>query len=231
MHSPGHMHMKSANMLLWGLAAAALLPIAPAAGQSAAPPPQQEVAVLRVDWDDPELKRFAAAKAAGAAASASVTKAGHDKLAALRLPVLAFEQVPQLIRNALGPNAKTLKPRTVITDPAAPVWYNIIDHYGDISITIDADLRVNHAHDDDFRIHGRPLSLDGVKQGGKSKISVFDGAKDEGMEGVIVEYTVYKFPDVPYTVTIECRGAAKRQCKDVATIAKDQALLKVIAAR
>jgi hypothetical protein len=201
------------------------------AQQSTQQSAQQEVSVLRVDWDSADIKRFKAQQAGGALKSASVSDAGHAKLAGLQLPVLAFEDVPQLVRNALGSNARATKPRKVITDPATPVWYHLVDTYGDVSITVDADLRVNHAHDSDFRIHKRPLSMDGFKQGGKTKISVFDGAADEGMEGVIAEYTVHRFPDVPYTVTIECRGPAKAQCRDVATIDKDQALLKLVAVR
>ena len=158
---------------------------------------QQEVGVLRVDWNDPELRRFKASP------SAIATAAGNEKFANLRLPVLAFAETPQLVRNALGANVKLLKPRTVITDPAMPVWYHLVDTYGDVSVTVDADLRVNHAQNSDFQVHRRPLSLDGVKQGGKTKISIFDGAKEEGLEGVMVEYTVHKFPDIPYTVTIE----------------------------
>ena len=49
------------------------------------------------------------------------------------------------------------------------------------------------------------------------------------MEGSIAEYTVTKF-GVPYTVTIECTAATKAQCQDIAQIAKDSALLKLIAA-
>ena len=50
------------------------------------------------------------------------------------------------------------------------------------------------------------------------------------MEGIIIEYTIQKFPNIPYTVTIECSGKAKSQCKDLAVITKDEALLGVIAA-
>ena len=193
------------------------------------PAAQQEIGILRFDANDPDIKRFKSQQSAGAQRSASVSADGHDKFANLKLPVLAFEATPQLVRNALGANAQLVKPRKVITDPAAPVWYHIVDTYGDISITVDADLRVNHAPDDDFRIHKRPLTLDGLKTGGKTRISVFDGAKDEGMEGVIAEYTVHKFPDIPYTVTIECRGVAKPFCRDVATLTKDQELLRLVA--
>jgi hypothetical protein len=191
--------------------------------QSAA---QTEAGVLRVEWNDPELKRF---KATGQLERSA--RGGSDKLANLRLPVLAFSETPELVRNALGAGVKPVKPRTIVTDTASPVWYHIVDNYGEISITVDADLRINHINDSEQQIKRRPLSLDGLKNGGKTKISIFDGAKEEGLEGVMVEYTVHKFPDVPYTVTIECRGAAKPHCRDVATITRDQALLKVISSR
>jgi hypothetical protein len=184
---------------------------------------QTEAGVIRVEWNDPELQRFKAAPRLE-----SATRGDSEKLAGLRLPVLAFTETPELVRNALGANAKPVKPRTVVTDAATPVWYHLVDNYGDISITVDADLRINQINDSEQQIKRRPLSLEGLKNGGKSKISIFDGAKEEGLEGVMVEYTVYKFPNVPYTVTIECRGAAKAQCRDVATITRDQALLKVI---
>ncbi len=192
----------------------------PSHAQSA---PPTEAGVIRVEWNDPELKRFKAAPQLESAA-----RGGSEKLAGLRLPVLAFTETPELVRNALGAGAKPIKPRTVVTDAAMPVWYHIVDNYGDISIAVDADLRINHVNDTDQQIKRRPLSLEGLKNGGKTKISIFDGAKEEGLEGVMVEYTIHKFPDVPYTVTIECRGAAKAQCRDVATITRDQALLKVI---
>lgn len=205
-------------------------PLLAAAASSHAQAPQTEAGVLRVDWNDPELKRFKAGVQSGPQFE-SAARAGSGKLAGLRIPVMAFVDTPELIRNALGANAKPIKPRVVVTDAATPVWYHIVDNYGDISITVDADLRINHVNDGDAQIKRRPLSLEGLKSGGKSKISIFDGAKEEGLEGVMVEYTVYKFPDVPYTVTIECRNAAKAQCRDVATITRDQALLRVISAR
>jgi hypothetical protein len=60
---------------------------------------------------------------------------------------------------------------------------------------------------------------------------VFDERSEEGMEGAIAEYTVYKFGQVPYKVTIECSKQNKAHCKDIAVIAKDKDLLKLISAR
>jgi hypothetical protein len=218
------MRHKYSRLVPLAAAGAVLVQVTAGAPPLQAQTVQQEVGVLRVDWNDPELKRFKPTPQ-------TMTAGSNDKLAGLRLPVLAFIETPLLVRNALGASAKPIKPRSIITDPAAPVWYHLVDNYGDISVVVDADLRINHAQDTGFQLHRRPLSLDGVKQGGKSKISIFDGAKEEGLEGVMVEYTVHKFPDIPYTVTIECRGAAKRHCRDVATITRDQDLLRVISVK
>ena len=186
---------------------------------------QMEAGVLRYDANDAEIRRFKAPAPLEAVQRSAVTE---SRLAGLRLPVLAFSETPQLVRNALGADAKTIKPRTIIADADTPVWYRIVDNYGDITVTVDADLRINHVNDSEAQIHRRPLSLDGLKNGGKTKISIFDGAKEEGMEGVMVEYAIHKFPDIPYTVSIECRGATKAACRDVATITRDQSLLKLI---
>ncbi len=217
LRAPSAVAVQTVAAVAAGVALAAPLST-PARSQTA----QNEVGVQRYDANDVEIRRFKAA-------SSAATRAGGDKLAGLRLPVLAFSEVPQLVRNALGADAKLIKPRTVITDPALPVWYQIIDNYGDITITVDADLRINHINDSETQLRRKPLSLEGLKNGGKTKISIFDGAKEEGMEGIMVEYAIHKFPDIPYTVTIECRRAAKASCRDVATITRDQGLLQVIA--
>jgi hypothetical protein len=60
---------------------------------------------------------------------------------------------------------------------------------------------------------------------------VFDESTEVGMEGAIADYTVYKFPDIPYRVTIECTQRIKATCRDIATIAKDRDLLKLLSAR
>ena len=36
------------------------------------------------------------------------------------------------------------------------------------------------------------------------KVQVIDGDSEPGLEGAIAEYTVYKYPNIPYRVTIEC---------------------------
>ena len=180
--------------------------------------------LLRVDWADGELAAFR---------SNPNTLAGGDaaSLNALKIPVIAFGSVPQIVKNIGGSAAQPTKPRTIILDAKEPYWYHIVDTYDGITIAIAADRRINHHVAADFRIgaarNGAEATL-GNK--GPQKISILDNSSEEGMEGVIIEYTVQKFPDIPYTVTIECSGKAKSQCKDLAVITKDEALLGVIAA-
>lgn len=179
--------------------------------------------LLAVDWADPELAVFKR--------SAAPVDAQAAQLNAIKMPVLAFTAIPQIVKNINGSDAKPIKPRSIITDPKLPYWYHLVDTYEGITIAVDADRRVNHEAKPNFQIgaanKGAQATLGGK---GKARISIFDNASEEGMEGVVIEYTLQKFPDIPYTVTIECSGKAKSQCKDLAVITKDEALLGVIAA-
>ena len=181
--------------------------------------------LLPVEWADGELAAF---KATPKAPQASADQARID---ALQIPVLAFGEVPQIVKNVAGPNAKPLKPRSIITDPKQPYWYHLVDTYDGITVTVDADRRINHDVGPGFQIGAANTGAEatlGTKA--KPRISIFDNSQEEGMEGLMIEYKVQKFPDIPYTVTIECSTKAKSQCKDLAVITKDQALLRVIAA-
>ena len=186
--------------------------------------------LLRVDWADPEIAAFKRGMKSGT--DASVT-AGLDgkQLAGVHLPVLAFRGIPQIVKNVAGPDAKPLKPRVLTTDPAHPDWYHLVDTYEGITIAVDADRRINHQVNKKFQIGSAKDGAEATFGGkGKARISIFDGSQEEGMEGLVIEYTVQKFPDIPYTVTIECATKAKSQCKDLAVVTKDQALLEIIAA-
>jgi hypothetical protein len=199
--------------------------------QARAQGPQQAMAVLRVDWKAPEIERFKADPIVQSARLAQFDDKARATLAKLQLPVLALIEMPQLVKKALGANAKLVKPSVVIADPAQPVWYHIVETYGDISVTVDADLRINHVADADFRIQKPALVPGNARQGEAGTVAIFDGAREEGMEGVMAEYTVHRFSDIPYTVTFECRGAAKPACRDRATIIADQKLLQLVAVR
>lgn len=175
---------------------------------------------LVVDWADEELRTFSRARAAAPTPAA---------LSNLRLPVLAFDDVPQLVKNALGPDARTTVPRRIITDAKSPYYYSIEDTYGDITISVSADLRINHDLGAQYQTTA-PTRSTSAAPGAKppAKITIVDGSNEGNQETIAVEYTVQKFPNIPYTVTIECGKKSRAQCKDTAVIAKDQLLLKVI---
>jgi hypothetical protein len=177
--------------------------------------------LLKVDWADPEIAAFKASGVANDPAAADLN---------LKLPVVAFGGVPQIVKNVAGPDAAPIKPRSIVSDPQQPFWYHLVDSYDGINIAINADRRINVEGDAKFQIGAPVVGADAaVGTKAKPRISIFDSSKEEGMEGLVIEYTVQKFPDISYTVTIECSAKAKTQCKDLAVIGKDQELLKIIA--
>jgi hypothetical protein len=183
---------------------------------------------IKVNWNDPEIQTFARDKSAHQPMTLGISQA--DRIGALKLPVLAFDSIPQLAKDVapkgLAPTAPT---RQVFMNDADPTWYQINDQYGDISISVSASLTVHH--DVPKSTIYAPPTPKGISAGADPQISVFDENGEDGFKGVIVEYTVYKYPDIPYTVTIECTQQAKAKCQDLAVIAKDKDLLKLISAQ
>ena len=182
---------------------------------------------IQVDWQNPEIAAFVRERATNPPVSLGAGSADESKLARLKLPVLAFDTPPTTASNAFATGARPQLQRTIITDDADPVWYQIVDRYGDMTITVEADLRVQHQFPPNFPIYG-PSSQGAAVE---PQVSVFDERTEEGMEGAIAEYTVYKFGQVPYKVTIECTQRNKAQCRDIAAISRDKELLKLISAR
>jgi hypothetical protein len=194
-----------------------------AAGVSAQDKTGAGQALLKIDLADPEITAFRQAR--GLAAG------GDDaKLKGLKVPVLAFATTPQLVKAIAGSNAQPTKPRSIVTDPKEPYWYHISDTYEGISISVDADRRINHEGGKSFQIGAPKLgAANALGTNAKPNITVLDNGSEEGMEGLLIEYTVQKYPNIPYTVTISCSGKSKAQCKDLAVITKDQSLLTLIA--
>jgi hypothetical protein len=182
---------------------------------------------IQVDWQSPEIAAFVRDRMANPPLSVGAGSADEAKLSRLKLPVLAFDTPPTTASNAFATGARPQLERTIITDDADPVWYQIVDRYGDMTITVEADLRLQHQFPSTYPLYG-PSSQGAAVE---APVSVFDERTEEGMEGAIAEYTVYRFGQVPYKVTIECTQRNKAQCKDIAVISKDRELLKLISAR
>jgi hypothetical protein len=187
---------------------------------------QADDKLLSVEWSNSEIASFVAARKDEAARG--LAPAEPSRLDKVKLPVLGFQGAPGLIQNSfpgLGPQPTGT--RDIHTDETNPVWYQIVDTYGDVSVSVAADLRVQHTFDENFPIY--PTTEPGAAPSVGPEVSVFDEEDEEGMEGSIAEYTITRF-GVPYTVTIECTAATKAQCADVEQIARDSELLKLIAA-
>lgn len=210
---------RNAAILLLGGSIAAAFALSTAARAQQAP-------TLAVNWNDNEIKDFVRDRATNP--PRSVGAGDEAKLSPLKLPVLAFDSTPLVVKNSFGVDQTPPLERTIISDDANPVWYQITDRYGDITVTVDADLRVQHEFPANFPVYGTGPSA-AANQG--PEISVFEENAEEGQENMMVEYTLYKYPNIPYRITIECTPRSKDQCKDLSVVAKDRDLLKLISAR
>ena len=186
-------------------------------------PASAEAAKLSVNWDDPELKGFAEDREAAIANGAAPEE--ESKLAKLQLPILAFERPPEAVTRNLQAGPEAAPETSELFDADNPVWYQIVQDYGDVSVSVSADLRVQHTFDASHPVYDTAKPGAGVSD--EPQVSVMDENAEEGLEGAIAEYTFTRF-GVPYTVSVECTAVAREQCKDTAQLAKDSALLKVV---
>ncbi len=181
--------------------------------------------LIAVQWTDPEIKSFVSTNAANPPRSLGPT--ADDQLAKLKLPVLAFDATPGVAENTFRIGPRPATERDVVMNEEEPVWYQIVERYGDVTVSVSADLRVQHAFPSNYPIYQNE-SRGSAPQAGPT-VSVFDDRNEGGEEGLLAEYTITKF-GVPYTVTVECTDEAKDQCRDTTQIAKDSELLKLIRA-
>jgi hypothetical protein len=175
---------------------------------------------LSYDRNDAEISAFRSQRSAAPRAFAPE----EADLNIVTIPVLAFDAVPALVQRSLAPGAAPQRERSVVTNPSDPVWYTIEDDYGDITITVKADARISHSFPQGF-----PVAADRPDSSLAAGISVLDSEVEPGLEGLIAEYTIYKFPNIPYTVTIECAEYLRQQCRDIGLLAQDQDSLRLIA--
>ena len=179
---------------------------------------------MKVDWLSEEVQDFVQRRATNPPRSLGVGDA--SKLSHLKLPVVAFDRPPGIVARAFGVEKRPERKRTIVTDRDNPHWYTIIDTYGDLTVVVEADLRIQQRLPADTKIYTPPAGLSAAPE-----VSLIESRIDEGMEGLTAEYTMYKFPDIPYRVTIECSKANKHHCADVKAIQRDRSALRIISAR
>lgn len=181
--------------------------------------------LIPVEWTNAEITDFVKEQASR---PRSLGPAADDKLSKLKLPVLAFEQAPGMVENTFRLGPKPATEREVVTDEENPVWYQIVEHYGDVTVSVGADLRVQHAFPSSYPVYTD--STRGAAAQAGPVVSVFDERNEGSEEGLIAEYTIMKY-GVPYTVTIECSREAREQCRDTSQISSDSAALKLVSAK
>ena len=181
--------------------------------------------LLAVEWGNSEIQNFV--KDQAASPRRSLGPEADNKLAKIKLPVIGFDGIPGVVQNTFRIGPKPEAERNVVTDDDNPVWYQITERYGDVTVSVEADLRVQHEVGPDYPVYGN--TRQGAAPQSGAEVSIFDEQNEEGMEGIIAEYTVMRF-GIPYTVKIECSAEAKEQCRDTAQIAKDAEGLKILEA-
>lgn len=194
------------------------------AGLALATPALAGQQMLSVDWKQPEIKAYVAEAASGK--RASVMPADEARLSTLKLPVLGFARAPGELTRSLGTSAAPSPKRKLIMDDENPVWYQLVERYDGITISIDADLRLQEDLPPSAQVFGRIPGPDST-----SKVSVIDGSTEPGMTGAVAEYTVFKYPNIPYRVTIECTEKMREYCRNPSAITRDSDTLKLISAR
>ncbi|MFT5176590.1 MAG: hypothetical protein ACI8W7_004786 [Gammaproteobacteria bacterium] len=178
---------------------------------------------IPVKWDDPQIKKFQQrTKTRGVGPSTLF----DPRLAKLKLPVLGFEKPMPNVRSAFGVSPPRAR-RTLTMDESNPIWYELSYDYGDdVKVTIDADLRIQSKLPSDAKVYAAPRNF----ATDEAEISVFDDRSEVGMIGAIAEFKVYRFGQVPYTVTIECSEKKKAVCQDVEALKSDKQFLRLISA-
>ncbi len=180
--------------------------------------------VMKVDWNNLEIQAFFDELETNP--PRSLTSEDQVKLSKLKIPVIAFDRPPGIIDRAFGVERAPKRERQLVTDPDDPTWYTIVDTYGDVTITVDGDLRIQQQLPADTKIYTQSPGL-----AAEPRINIVDSEIEEGMEGLIAEYTVRKFPNIPYHVTIECAPEARQHCVDSLAIRRDREALRIISAR
>ena len=173
--------------------------------------------LIAVDNAHPDLQRLrSAAPPAGLAAP---ERARSDKL---KLPVLLPD--PAVTRQAA---AATVAPKpTIVTDDDDPVWYHAETDLGGVSISVEADLRVQQEFPEGYATYGETPA--GAAPEPAEPLHG-ERAEEEGMANQIGQVTVTRY-NVPYTITVTCEQPDTEKCRSTEKMARDGSILKLFSA-
>ncbi len=178
---------------------------------------------IKVDWGHAEITSYVREQTTNPRPSVLPDQA--SRLSRLQLPVLGFERAPASVAAAAGVGRTPEAKRKLVMDEANPIWYNLIERYGDITITIDADLRLQDKLPPSARVFVPPAD-----DGQITDVSIMDSTTEPGLTGAVAEFSIRKF-NIPYRVTMECNEASRETCRNPQAIARDGQLLKLLSAR
>lgn len=181
--------------------------------------PAQTQRLIEPDWNHKDVKSFMDRPRAASPEAAS-------PLESLALPVLKFVKTPEAGERAMRSSPDVQPQHSETFDKANPVWYQITDDYGDVTISVEADRRIQNVFPEG---HERSGASDGERAASPqedTEINITD-QKAEGIDGYITEYTVVRY-GIPYTVTIECEAENKDACLDKARIAAEKENLEIV---
>lgn len=185
------------------------------------------VDVLSVDTSDPAIQQFKAKAKSGAPppADGAAPDEVRQAVQGLKVPVLDVTKPPSLpaagqpAKGKAGPKAgpqagpqATAKVTVSADKTEGKNWYSITREYPDkkVTITISADLRIHHAPKD---------FVPSTKN--KNTMRITPSPRRQGDESFhAAQVTLYKFPNVPYVVDVECTKESRRVCESRQQLAK-----------
>ncbi len=135
------------------------------------------------------------------------------KVPSLALPVLDFTY-PAVVGLGGFESAVPAVREFPVYDPRDPTTYSVRHRYGDVDITVSADLNIQG----DYEAAAPPVPKDGIE--------VEAAGPDEPP---IARVTLYKF-GIPYVIDVECGRAHEKLCRDAKqlhALAKRLALVSV----
>jgi hypothetical protein len=182
------------------------------------------VDVLSVDTSDPAIKQFKAkAKNGPQPAAAAAPDELRKAVQGLKVPVLDLTKPPSFPATspatqgqapapepAAAPSAPKL---TVSADETGKNWYSITREYSNpkVTITISADLRVQHAPKNFVASRKNKNTMEIIPSPRRP-------SKDEDFPAAKV--TLYRYPNVPYVIDVECSLESRYVCESKQMLAK-----------
>jgi hypothetical protein len=159
------------------------------------------------DRNNPEILAFRRANSGGESI------VGGRKVPSLALPVLDFTYPAVVGLGGFESGAPVVRELPVY-DPRDPTTYSVHHRYGDVDITVSADLNIQG----NYEAGAPPVPADGIEVEPASP-----------GELPIARVTLYKF-GIPYVIDIECGAAHAKLCRDATqlrALAKRLALVSV----